>query len=338
MCEHCSGCCNVLVLSTPGTISSYITMVVWVMDHHYARLLGSSGWWRRRDGGATPPASSWVTTSHAAASPRGKSVTWWCSPARVPPVARCSHSSARCWLPGCSQIQYQSRKDKVRPAERGNPSAQPPAGWSLPRCTLRDTTHRVFALHAAGDALHVAESPFRRLIFTGMSPDAARNRQPHRGADGTAARKIGLPGEVAASTRQSEWGLPLPQHLRSSRRWVLSSSENNVTQRKAFIYENFTPSAAHHIIVTSGLSSIAMPRAQFKMPVPLASNRGRHIVRISRGTQICIRNFPALNIFSTLYFLSLTTLTEVFPCFFLSCKANARVKLTNRGTVRTLQK
>ena len=30
--------------------------------------------------------------------------------------------------------------------------------------------------------------------------------------------------------------------------------------------------------------------------------------------------------------------TEVFPCFFLSCKANARVKLTSRGTVRTLQK
>ena len=35
---------------------------------------------------------------------------------------------------------------------------------------------------------------------------------------------------------------------------------------------------------------------------------------------------------------SLTTLTEVFPCFFLSCKANARVKLTSWGTVRTLQK
>jgi len=34
----------------------------------------------------------------------------------------------------------------------------------------------------------------------------------------------------------------------------------------------------------------------------------------------------------------LTTLTEVFLCFFLSCKANARVKLTSRGMVRTLQK
>jgi len=32
------------------------------------------------------------------------------------------------------------------------------------------------------------------------------------------------------------------------------------------------------------------------------------------------------------------TLTEVFLCFFLSCKANARVKLASRGTVRTFQK
>jgi len=34
----------------------------------------------------------------------------------------------------------------------------------------------------------------------------------------------------------------------------------------------------------------------------------------------------------------MTTLTEVFPCFFLSCKANARVTLSpqRRGTARTL--
>ena len=31
----------------------------------------------------------------------------------------------------------------------------------------------------------------------------------------------------------------------------------------------------------------------------------------------------------------LFTLTEVFPCFFLSCKANARVKLTRWDTART---
>jgi hypothetical protein len=30
------------------------------------------------------------------------------------------------------------------------------------------------------------------------------------------------------------------------------------------------------------------------------------------------------------------TLTEIFPCFFLSRKANARVKLAKRGTVRIL--
>ena len=259
MWEHCTGCCDVLVLSVSGTISSYRTMVVWVMDHHYAMLQGSSGWWRRRDGGATPPASSWVTTSHAAASPRGKSVTWWCSPARVPPVARCSHSSPRCWLPGCSQVQYQSRKDKVRPTEGGNPSAQPPAGWSLPRCTLRDTTRRVFALHAAGDTLHVAESSSSRLISTGMSPDAARNRQPHRSAAGTAARQTGLPGEVAASARQSEWGLPLPQHLRSSQRWVLPPAENNVSLVETFIYERFhaVGRAAHYCDVTCSQPSKA---------------------------------------------------------------------------------
>jgi hypothetical protein len=34
--------------------------------------------------------------------------------------------------------------------------------------------------------------------------------------------------------------------------------------------------------------------------------------------------------------LCMTTLTEVFPCFFLSCKANARVKPQRWGTARTL--
>jgi len=35
---------------------------------------------------------------------------------------------------------------------------------------------------------------------------------------------------------------------------------------------------------------------------------------------------------------SSATLTEVFPCFFLSCKANATVQLARHGTVRTLPK
>ena len=33
---------------------------------------------------------------------------------------------------------------------------------------------------------------------------------------------------------------------------------------------------------------------------------------------------------------SLATLTEVFPCVFLSCKANARVKPAKMGHARTL--
>ena len=31
------------------------------------------------------------------------------------------------------------------------------------------------------------------------------------------------------------------------------------------------------------------------------------------------------------FMLCMATLTEVFPCFFLSCKANARVKLAKTG-------
>jgi len=39
--------------------------------------------------------------------------------------------------------------------------------------------------------------------------------------------------------------------------------------------------------------------------------------------------------FLLLYFVFLT-LTEVFPCFFLSCKANARLKVAKTGHGRTL--
>jgi len=35
---------------------------------------------------------------------------------------------------------------------------------------------------------------------------------------------------------------------------------------------------------------------------------------------------------------SSATLTEGFPCFFLSCKVNARIKPETRGTARTLPK
>jgi len=48
---------------------------------------------------------------------------------------------------------------------------------------------------------------------------------------------------------------------------------------------------------------------------------------------ICILYLQLLTL--TEVFLNLTevflTLTKVFPCFFLSCKANARVKLTMTG-------
>ena len=33
----------------------------------------------------------------------------------------------------------------------------------------------------------------------------------------------------------------------------------------------------------------------------------------------------------TMYYYCMATLTEVFPCFFLSCKANARVKPAKTG-------
>ena len=35
-------------------------------------------------------------------------------------------------------------------------------------------------------------------------------------------------------------------------------------------------------------------------------------------------------------YLCITTLTEVFPCFFLSCKANARFKTRKDGAVSAL--
>ena len=56
---------------------------------------------------------------------------------------------------------------------------------------------------------------------------------------------------------------------------------------------------------------------------------------------LCILIFRPriLNVVSILIvhvFLDAATLTEVFPCFFLGCKANARVILAKRGTARTL--
>lgn len=70
----------------------------------------------------------------------------------------------------------------------------------------------------------------------------------------------------------------------------LATAENNVSLIEAFFYGSFhaVGRASHYCDVTW-----VQPAAQFSVPVLLASNRGPHIVRISRGTQICMRNFPA---------------------------------------------
>ena len=47
-----------------------------------------------------------------------------------------------------------------------------------------------------------------------------------------------------------------------------------------------------------------------------------------RDTQYCVLCLCILYVY---VFLLTCTLTEVFPCFFLSCKANARVKLAKTG-------
>ena len=44
--------------------------------------------------------------------------------------------------------------------------------------------------------------------------------------------------------------------------------------------------------------------------------------------QICLFFYLSVIVY---VFLDAATLTEVFPCFFLSCKANARVKLAKTG-------
>ena len=49
---------------------------------------------------------------------------------------------------------------------------------------------------------------------------------------------------------------------------------------------------------------------------------------------VCVCSFVMCECFGNMYYVywhSSATLTEVFPCFFLSCKANARVKLAKTG-------
>ena len=62
---------------------------------------------------------------------------------------------------------------------------------------------------------------------------------------------------------------------------------------------------------------------------------GVYLVLFLFDSVICV--FLLLWLCILIVCLCLTTLTEVFPCFFLSCKANARVKpALRRGTARTL--
>ena len=49
---------------------------------------------------------------------------------------------------------------------------------------------------------------------------------------------------------------------------------------------------------------------------------------------VCVCSFVMCGCFGNMQYVhchSSATLTEVFPCFFLSCKANARVKLAKTG-------
>ena len=64
--------------------------------------------------------------------------------------------------------------------------------------------------------------------------------------------------------------------------------------------------------------------------------RARVCVCMSGFCNVCVREgFFNVWVFLVICFCNLTevflTLTEVFPCFFLSCKANARVKLAKSG-------
>jgi hypothetical protein len=60
-----------------------------------------------------------------------------------------------------------------------------------------------------------------------------------------------------------------------------------------------------------------------------------HVVSLHVMYELCVNNLNYSTV--TEVFLNLTevflTLAEVFPCFFLSCKANARVQLAKTGHV-----
>ena len=81
----------------------------------------------------------------------------------------------------------------------------------------------------------------------------------------------------------------------------------------------------YHILFRHpGFSSILMMEAEFTSETS---------VQFHKSTR---RHIPEDNdMFANWH--SPATLTEVFPCFFLSCKVSARVYLAKTGTVRTLR-
>jgi len=58
-------------------------------------------------------------------------------------------------------------------------------------------------------------------------------------------------------------------------------------------------------------------------------NSVTHVGISKHSTHVCVRARVRVGFVMCGY--SSATLTEVFPCFFLSCKANARVKLAKMG-------
>jgi hypothetical protein len=74
------------------------------------------------------------------------------------------------------------------------------------------------------------------------------------------------------------------------------------------------------------LCSTDLPH-QYREPYPTVSVKCRRI----RQSNLCIFCNLCIFIVRSMYSYCSATLTEVFTCFFLSCKANARVQLANTG-------
>jgi hypothetical protein len=79
-------------------------------------------------------------------------------------------------------------------------------------------------------------------------------------------------------------------------------------------------------------SFICTQSMKVKVKVRCACDDGTYVMFMYSYCYVCSVLYI---LFSCANWDSLATLTEVFPCFFFSCKANTRVYLTKWGTVRT---